>query len=101
MQRICEQCGATYDDARCNTLCPHPQFLSHLAFLRKDRATRLAGKDLYVVAGPGRDGRLQPVSGNRRYRIQAIGWDGMVTLAGETIERSPFLLTPVPPLEST
>lgn len=73
MFMICGDCKKCYDDARRSTECPHGQFLSDDKIERKDLAMSIIGKDVCFAHMP--DGP--------RYRVQSVGWDGMVTLAGD------------------
>lgn len=73
MRVKCEKCHAEFDDARCDTQCPHFRFLPDDLIKQKDLALSLFGEEVcfnHMLDGP-------------RYRIQSVGWDGMVTLAGE------------------
>lgn len=72
MKVHCLKCRKTFDDARCNTICPHEQFLPDDLIKQKDLAISLIGKDLYFNHMP--DGP--------RYKVQSVGWDGMITLCG-------------------
>jgi hypothetical protein len=46
MQRACEDCGASYDDAVSWTICPHERFISHEGKVQKDLAHSLSGKQV-------------------------------------------------------
>lgn len=83
MERICETCAASYDDAICSTICPHRPWLTETDQQRKDRAVALLGKDLHWAHLP--DGPT--------VRITSIAWNGMVTLHGWTGEFAPHLFT--------
>lgn len=70
---FCLKCKKFYDDARCNTLCPHEQFLPDHLIEQKDLAASLIGKDI----------RFNHMTDDGHcYRVQSIGWDGMVTICG-------------------
>ena len=71
MNTRCNTCGHRYDDAECLTLCPHELLMSRELLALKDKALSLLGKPLRFVH--------QQESGEI-YRIQSVGWDGMVTL---------------------
>lgn len=75
MKQSCEKCGVDYDDARCSTICPHEQFLPDDLIRQKDLAATLIGK---VV-------RFNHQPDGPSYRVQSIGWDGMISLAGEEL----------------
>lgn len=87
MRLTCPDCRKRYDDARCSTICPHEQFMPDDLIAQKDLACSLIGKDVcfnHMMDGP-------------RYCVQSIGWDGMVTLAGDEMvgEFAPHLFTVV------
>lgn len=86
MTRNCEKCTATYDDAKCSTLCPHNQFISDEAAKQKDLAISLAGKDLWFA-------HMQE---GVPFRIQSIGHTGMVSLVGMVGEFAPHLFVVKP-----
>lgn len=72
MKRRCEKCRKSFDDARRNTICPHEQFLPADLIEQKDLAISLIGKELcfnHMPDGP-------------RYKVQSVGFDGMITLCG-------------------
>lgn len=81
MQRTCQICRADYDDAIQWTFCPHERFISEEDLERKELALSLIGKDLVWNHEP--DGAI--------VRIQSIGHNGMVTLAGWPGEFAPHL----------
>ena len=82
MKRVCDDCQASYDDARCVTYCPHDEFISAIDAARKDHATQLIHKKLRfaheVATGPDRT-------------IQSIDHKGYVTLAHGPGVFNPFL----------
>lgn len=82
MDRVCEECGGSYDDARCLTYCPHDPFLSEFEVAQKDCAISLLGKSVRFVhewrTGPDR-------------RVQSVNFVGMVTLEDMIGEFAPHL----------
>lgn len=73
MERVCDDCGAGYDDALCVTYCPHDQFIAAVDAARKDYAAALIDRRVRfkheAATGPDRT-------------IQSIDHAGYVTLAG-------------------
>lgn len=81
MERTCEDCQRTYDDALCWTYCPHDRFISDEAAARKDLACSLLGKRLLFDGAPT--------------YVEAINQVGMVDVKGFTGEFEPHLFTVV------
>jgi len=81
MQRMCEKCRVDYDDADCSTICPHSQIMSDENLKQKKAAIELFGHDVCFAHEPN----------GKRYHIQAMGWNGMLTLAGMSGEFAPHL----------
>lgn len=77
----CPDCAATYDDADRTTICPHELIMPAKDLARKKAALELIGKDLCFAHEPN-----GPVR-----RVQAVGWNGMVTIAGMVGEFAPHL----------
>jgi hypothetical protein len=78
----CKDCGKRYDDADCNTICPHPLIMSMPDLLRKKAAIAIMGKRVRFAHMPDKP---------ENYRnIMAIGWNGMITLAGEDAAMGEF-----------
>lgn len=88
MQTTCEACGRTYDDSRWWTYCPHAQFLSNAAAIRKDDATRLLGGPVFWNTDTEQATPLQIVS---------VAFDGMVTIRGYSGLFAPSLFQPEKP----
>ena len=85
----CPDCGATYDDADCWTICPHRQFLCGEDAQRKKAALKLIGKLVRFANEPeGPWGR-----------VQFVTWDGMVGIEGGSGEFDPnlFVVSPEGP----
>lgn len=82
MKRVCDDCHASYDDARCVTYCPHDEFISAIDAARKDHAAWLTGRRLRLQAeaetGPDRT-------------IQSIDGQGYVMLTDGDGPFNPFL----------
>ena len=82
MDRTCDYCGKSYDDARMMTYCPHEAFLSEFEAAQKDCAMSLFGKTVRFhhqwKTGPD-------------HRVQSVGFTGMVTLADMPGEFAPHL----------
>ncbi len=81
MRVTCPSCGHSYDDAARSTICPHGRFMSAQDLTQKDAGLALIGKDIcfaHEPAGPVR-------------RVQSVGWNGMVTIAGMAGEFAPHL----------
>ncbi len=77
----CASCGKTFDDADRTTICPHGLIMPAEDLARKKAALELIGKDLHFAHEPG-----GPVR-----RVQAVGWNGMVTIADMAGEFAPHL----------
>jgi hypothetical protein len=74
MKVTCEECQAEFDDADCNTICPHPLIMpaedlerKKLAFSLIEIPLRFRGPVLSEIFAP-------PLY------IAGISWNGMVTL---------------------
>lgn len=81
MKTTCPTCGKTFDDADRTTICPHGLIMPAEDLERKKAALELIGKDLCFAHEPN-----GPVR-----RVQAVGWNGMVTIAGMAGEFAPHL----------
>lgn len=88
MNRTCEDCGLLYDDARQWTTCPHEPLMSDQDLARKDLACALTGQNLLFF-------HQEP--DHKPYRIQSIGFNGMVTLVGLEGEYEPSWLVVMTP----
>lgn len=77
----CDRCKRDYDDADCNTMCPHGLIMPAADLAQKKAALALMGHEICFAHMP--DGPS--------HRIQAIGWNGMVTLYDMTGEFAPHL----------
>jgi hypothetical protein len=83
VKRVCDQCRVRYDDAAQFTICPHQRFLSSEMQTQKDLAMTLLGKDLFWASDEQQHG--EPM------HVQAISFDGMVTVTAYTGEFAPHL----------
>jgi hypothetical protein len=81
MQRICDFCRKSYDDAISNTICPHPRFISQQDAKQKDLAFSLVAKDL----------QFNHTKDGAPLHIQSINSCGMVTLRELPGEFAPHL----------
>lgn len=72
----CEQCQAEFDDADCNTICPHPLIMPAEDLERKKLAISLIEIPLQFH-GP----QLTTIFAPPLY-ICSISWNGMVMLRG-------------------
>lgn len=81
MLRNCEDCGISYDDGTCRTICPHEPFISNAAKEQKDLAYSLIGKDL----------QFNHTRDKAPLHIQSIDSVGMVTLRELPGEFAPHL----------
>lgn len=85
MIRICATCRATFDDAECNTQCPHHRFLSSRLQVQKDLALTLLGKRVQW-----RDAS-RPLSPDYTVMtVTSVEYDGMVTVSERTGLFSPY-----------
>lgn len=86
MDRTCDDCGMRYDDARRLTYCPHDPLMSDADLAQKDMAISLTGKTIRFNhqhdTGPD-------------FRVQSVGWNGMVTLDAFPGEFAPHLFVVV------
>ena len=82
MNRICDDCGQSYDDARCLIYCPHDPLMSDEDMAQKDAGIALFGKTVrfHHQAESGPD-----------MQVRSVGWNGMVTLDAFEGEFSPHL----------
>lgn len=81
MNVSCDACGAIFDDADRTTVCPHDLIMPADDLARKKAGLDLIGRDIcfaHEPAGPVR-------------RVQAVGWNGMVTLHDMAGEFAPHL----------
>ncbi len=76
----CETCKFQYDDAVCDTGCPHERFLSVNDARQKDLGISLLGKTVAFHHMP-----------ESPMRISSVGWNGMVTVDGMAGEFAPSL----------
>jgi hypothetical protein len=77
----CSKCNLRYDDARRLTYCPHSKLMSDDDMKQKIAGLALIGKFVcfrHMLDGPA-------------YRVQSVGWNGMVSLEGMTGEFAPHL----------
>jgi len=81
MLRTCDTCRADYDDAECDTGCPHPLIMGREDLEQKKLALSLLGKDITFAHMPEEPAR----------HIQSVSWNGMVTISGMTGEFAPHL----------
>lgn len=81
MNVTCQQCGAVFDDAIRNTICPHPEIKSSAHRLQHEMAMGLIGKQI-------RFHHLPPGSGVRCY---GVTFEGMVSIEGLPGEFAPHL----------
>ncbi len=86
MRTTCPSCGHTYDDAARSTICPHGRFMSAADLAQKDAGLALIGKAICFAHEPNGPTR----------RVQAVGWNGMVTLVDMAGEFAPHLFVPAP-----
>lgn len=84
---VCDKCGLALNDAKRNTICPHPWIMSEESMLRKEKAITLLGRSVRRIDQP--DSKLTTV--------ESVGFLGMVTLRGEEGTYSPFLFAIVDP----
>ncbi len=82
----CPDCTHIYDDAERSTICPHGRFRSTEDQRQHDAAYALVGKDIRFADQPS----------GKVYRVQAIGHDGMVWLAGMAGKFKPSQFVVVP-----
>lgn len=85
MIRQCDECPASYDDARCSTICPHGAFLTVQQAEQKDLACSLIGKRV----------RFNHQSETETHAIRAVLWDGMVELDDLPGQFAPHLFAAV------
>ncbi len=81
MMVTCGLCRERYDDADCDTGCPHPLIMPRADLEQKKLAIELLGKEVrfaHQERGPW-------------YRIQSMSWNGMLTLEGMSGEFAPHL----------
>src|SRR6185437_9323801 len=71
MERTCDKCGTSYDDAERSTVCPHYLLMPATDRQRKHAALALLGRQVRFADQPQ----------GPHHRIQSVAWDGMVTLA--------------------
>jgi len=76
----CKTCGTRYDDADRSTLCPHLLIMSAEDREQKKVALSLLGKDVYFAHRP-----------EEIYRVQAVSYNGMVSISGMVGEFAPHL----------
>lgn len=81
MQISCTSCGLSYDDADRNTICPHPLIMPAGDLAQKKAGLALIGRAVCFAHQP--DGPA--------HQVQAIGWNGMVTLRDMAGEFAPHL----------
>jgi hypothetical protein len=77
----CERCGERYDDADRNTICPHPLIMPRKDLEQKKLGIKLLGKRV----------RFAHMEEGPYFRVQAIGWNGMVELEGMSGEFAPHI----------
>lgn len=77
----CKDCGADYDDGERLTYCPHERFMSASDLKQKDAGLALIGKQVRFAHQP--EGPAHPV--------QAVSWNGMISLADMAGEFAPHL----------
>lgn len=84
MNRRCQDCNQVYDDARASTICPHTELMP-----RHDMDRKIAAIELMDKA----QGKYLRFRGQAegRYRLQAVSWDGMITVDGFSGEFAPHL----------
>lgn len=78
---MCNDCGTTYDDAERLTFCPHRRLMPADDLEQKKRGLALIGQHVSFAHQP--DGPT--------YFVNAVGWNGVVTLAGMGGEFAPHL----------
>lgn len=83
MNVTCTKCGTEFDDARRNTICPHPKIMSDADMDQKDAGLALIGKDIVFNHQP--DGPI--------WHVQSVAFDGMVTLCDLPGNFAPHLFT--------
>ena len=81
MQTSCAKCGTEFDDADQNTICPHPLIMSADDLAQKKAGLALIGRAVCFAHQP--DGPA--------HVVQAVGWNGMVTLGNMVGEFAPHL----------
>lgn len=86
MFKRCDDCGTDYDDAERLTFCPHDRFMSAEDLEQKKAGLALIGKPVCMAHQP-----TGPV-----YRVQSVGWNGMVTVTDMVGEFAPHLFVPAP-----
>lgn len=77
----CEKCRLSYDDAERWTYCPHDRFISIEDLERKKAALDLIGRQVCFAHQP---------KGPAHF-VQAVKFDGMITLADMAGEFAPHL----------
>lgn len=80
MRISCTTCGLSYDDADRNTICPHTLIMPADDLAQKKAGLALMGHAICFAHQPG------PL-----HRVQAVGWNGMVTLHDMVGEFAPHL----------
>ncbi len=78
----CDRCAKHYDDAECWTVCPHNPLMSKENMDQKKLAISLLGKEVRFA---------HDENNPTWYRIQSMGWNGMLTLEGMAGEFAPHL----------
>lgn len=89
MITTCKKCGLRYDDARKLTGCPHEPIMSDEDLAQKD-----AGIALALIRGPVRF--RHQIDTGPDFHVQAVGWNGMVTLSELPGEFAPYLFAAKP-----
>lgn len=80
----CSKCGAEFDDADCSTICPHDLIMPADDLAQKKAGLALLERDICFAHEP--NGPIR--------RVQAVSWNGMVTIAGMAGEFAPHLFVP-------
>ena len=81
MEIRCEHCGKIYDDSERLTYCPHDDIMPPADMAQKKAALDLIGKRVCFAHQPE----------GQSHGIQAVGWNGMVTLDDLPGEFAPHL----------
>lgn len=85
----CKDCGTEFDDAARLTFCPHELIMPADDLEQKKLGLSLIGKPIRFAHEPDGPNRS----------VQAIGWNGMVTLQGMAGEFAPHLFIFAPVLQ--
>jgi hypothetical protein len=86
MEIRCEHCDTIYDDAERLTYCPHDDIMPPADMAQKDAGLALIGKRVCFAHEPQ----------GPSHAVQAVGWNGMVTIDDMAGEFAPHLFVLAP-----